>query len=459
MGSLQSKPAKRRSKRGRGAKPKRLYWKQVYQKNGKRVTIRLGALSQDAAEEISTHIDNLVASSRNNVRLDDRTRAWLENADRKIVERLVRFGFCDASESTAEHAKRVTLGEFLSLYFKSMDMKESSRTVYSHTRKRLEEYFGKDCDLSQIDSQAALRFRLWLAEKSNKRDKIEVDGVARPKPLADNTVRKRTGICRELFAQALDHGLIEKNPFVGKKMKTTVRGNPARQYYIPLETFETVMATAPNARWRALISLARLGALRIPSETQRLKWEHIAWDAKRLSVVLSSKTEHHKRRQVRVVPLHPVIERALVELQCEAADGAEYVFPDIRGDSNLRTTLLKILNRAGVAPWPKLWQNLRASGATDFARALPSHVAAEICGHTEQIAMEHYRMSTAADIDAGLNTFPATLCQPKAVRKAVPHRPRNGRASAAHDKKTKENAGFSSALVDDTGLEPVTPAV
>jgi len=85
----------------------------------------------------------------------------------------------------------------------------------------------------------------------------------------------------------------------------------------------------------------------------------------------------------------------------EASEG-DYVFPGITGATNLRTQLEKIIARAGVKQWPKLWQNLRASGATDFARSLPSHVAAAICGHTEQIAQEHYWQVTDSDMAEAL---------------------------------------------------------
>ena len=67
--------------------------------------------------------------------------------------------------------------------------------------------------------------------------------------------------------------------------------------------------------------------------------------------------------------------------------------------TNLRTYLERIIRNAGVKQWPKLWHNLRASGATDFARTLPSHVAAEICGHTEEIAKEHYWQVSDSDLD------------------------------------------------------------
>jgi hypothetical protein len=97
------------------------------------------------------------------------------------------------------------------------------------------------------------------------------------------------------------------------------------------------------------------------------------------------------------------IKRALSDyLVTEAPEGRERVFPEVDGESNLRTTLLKIIARAGVKPWPKLWQNLRASAATDWARSRAEHVATEFCGHTKQVAIENYRMVTDHDYEAAL---------------------------------------------------------
>jgi hypothetical protein len=56
---------------------------------------------------------------------------------------------------------------------------------------------------------------------------------------------------------------------------------------------------------------------------------------------------------------------------------------------------------------PKLFQNWRASGCTECARTMPSHVAAAICGHTEQIALEHYRMATDWDDDESIKKIGA----------------------------------------------------
>ena len=41
---------------------------------------------------------------------------------------------------------------------------------------------------------------------------------------------------------------------------------------------------------------------------------------------------------------------------------------------NLRTTFEKIIRRAGLEPWPKLFQNLRSTRETELAETFPIHV-------------------------------------------------------------------------------------
>ena len=59
-------------------------------------------------------------------------------------------------------------------------------------------------------------------------------------------------------------------------------------------------------------------------------------------------------------------------------------------NANLRTQFLRILRRAGLEPWPRLFHNLRASLATDLTADFPQHVVAAWLGHTEAIAEAHY---------------------------------------------------------------------
>src|SRR5262245_13558685 len=59
---------------------------------------------------------------------------------------------------------------------------------------------------------------------------------------------------------------------------------------------------------------------------------------------------------------------------------------------------------AGRDPWPKLFQNLRASRATELARHHPGHVAAAWLGHSTTVASRHYWQVTEEDFDRALHS-------------------------------------------------------
>lgn len=87
-----------------------------------------------------------------------------------------------------------------------------------------------------------------------------------------------------------------------------------------------------------------------------------------------------------------------------AEDKAEFVVSRYRDpNANLRTQLLRILQKAGVSPWPTLFQNLRASRATELAAEHPAHVAAAWLGHSTLVAQKHYWQVTDSDFDRAAN--------------------------------------------------------
>ncbi len=97
----------------------------------------------------------------------------------------------------------------------------------------------------------------------------------------------------------------------------------------------------------------------------------------------------------RIVPLFPELERYLSELWDQAASDELYVFPNIRHTTNVLPTLQRIIKRAGLKVWPKAWQNLRATRATELENEFGAHKSTQWCGHTEKIAEAHYWMVTA----------------------------------------------------------------
>ena len=109
----------------------------------------------------------------------------------------------------------------------------------------------------------------------------------------------------------------------------------------------------------------------------------------------SSKTEHYEGKGERVVPIFPELLPLLQEAFDMAEEGTEYVIQRYRNPAqNLRTQLQRIIKKAGVKPWPKLWQNLRSSRETELVERFPIQVVTAWLGNTPAVAMKHYLQVT-----------------------------------------------------------------
>ena len=224
-----------------------------------------------------------------------------------------------------------------------------------------------------------------------------------------------------------------------------------------------LIEAAPNSEWKLLIAFARHLGLRTPSEPFSLEWSHVDWERSRIKVP-SPKTAVHGK-SFRIVPILPPIRTHLERCFNEAADGAVFVLEGLRkcasaqeavrgfwGAVNLRQQFLRMIDRAGIALWPKLFHNLRASAQTDLAARFPIHVVCDWLGNTKAVAQEHYLQTTDADfekataVDASSEKAARTTSE---LTSYDAHRePRN--------EKTPGNTGVSSNKVAVVGLEPTT---
>ena len=134
--------------------------------------------------------------------------------------------------------------------------------------------------------------------------------------------------------------------------------------------------------------MSRYGGLRCPSEHQALKWGDINWEQGKFWVT-SPKTEHHAGRAGRWVPIFPELRPHLDAGYHGAAEGDLYVIRD-RTSKNWRSRFKRLINRAGLTEWNRLFQNLRASRETELAGEYPLHVAAAWIGNTAIVAAKHY---------------------------------------------------------------------
>jgi len=343
--------------------------------DGKRKSLRLGKVSQRFAEAVKFRVEVLAAILPGHA-LDPDTAKWVQEIEQKLANKLARLGLIPGRIDKPA----ATLGPFLVNYVESRtDVKGATKTVYSHTQRNLVGFLGAAKPLAAVSAGDAEDFRLYLGQQN----------------LSDNTIRRRMGIAKQFFRKALRKRLIAENPFADVT-GLTVRGNKERQFFIARETTERVLAACPDAQWRLLFALSRFGGLRCPSEHLGLRWADIDWEHDRMTVA-SPKTERHAGKESRVVPIFPELRPYLDAVFAEAKDGDEFVITRYRNPAvNLRSQLQKIIRRAGVVQWPKLWHNLRASRQTELAETYPAHVVCAWIGNSLDVAQEHYLQVTEA---------------------------------------------------------------
>ncbi len=198
--------------------------------------------------------------------------------------------------------------------------------------------------------------------------------------------------------------LIDENPFAEVKAPATT--SPDRLRFITGADTMRVMEYCPDHHWRTIIALTRFGGLRCPSEVLSLQWQDIDWEASRITV-RSPKTERLPGKATRTIPLFPELREPLTTSFEQAPDGAVYVVDErfrksantAKGwaNANLRTTLEKIIRRAGLAIWPRPFHNLRASRETELVERFPLHVVSQWLGKPPSNAMKHYLMVNGSD--------------------------------------------------------------
>ena len=237
----------------------------------------------------------------------------------------------------------------------------------------------------------AEKWRIWLKTTGNRRDKER-------REMAEETVRRRTGTVKQFFKAAMKRGYVESNPFEG--LLSSTQGNVSRQFFIEADVVEMCMPHCPCDDWKTILALSRYGGLRIPSELVALRWSDVDLPGGKITIN-ASKTEHHASGGVRVCPIFPELRPYLEAAWDAAPDGAEYVITRYRrADQNLRETFLAILKRAGVKPWPRLFQNMRATRETELMARFPIKDVSSWLGNSAPIAMRHYAMVTKESFQA-----------------------------------------------------------
>jgi integrase len=417
--------------------------------DGSRKTIRLGKVPQRTAEAVKYRVEQLLAAKLTGSPLDGDTARWVGELEMGLAVKLARVGLIAKPETRAVAA----LGPFLTAYIDGRaDLKPATKIVRQQVIRDVNEFFGASRDVRSITPGDADDFKQYLVKRK----------------LAPTTIHKRLQVVRSFFHAMRRRKLIEENPFEG--VNVAPAGIKDRQRFVTRDEIASLLKACPDHHWRSIVALSRYGGLRCPSEVLSVRWEDINWETGRL-VVASPKTEHHVGKASRTVPLFPELRSVLAEAFELAPVGAVYVVderfrkaamgPSCWLNANLRTTFQKIVHRAGLQPWPRLFHNLRASRETELVERFPVQAVTSWLGNTPSVAMRHYLMTTDAHFDAAIQGEPEAAQNP-AQRAHAEERTEAQPVGTAHEK-TPVLQGFASRCdvvhkcsIAGTGFEPAT---
>ena len=351
--------------------------------DGSRKTIRLGKTSLKQAKAFKAKLEDLIAA-RITGSMEAETARWIADMRDDIHAKLAATGLL--MERTATLAQQsFTVGQWINKYIESRpDVKAITKGKWQNAANKLSAFF-KEQPIDEITVQQAKDYRVYLKSTMG---------------LEENTVRRLIGLSRQFLNAAIDAEIMTKNPFRGRGQPVSVRANPARFYYVTQEMAMKVLEACPDEEWRLIFGLARWGGLRCPSEVLRLKLQDVDYEHSRF-IVHASKTEHHQDGGIRTVPMFPELRPLFQDAFDKAKEGDIFCITRYRDKSvNLRTQLSKMIRRAGLEPWPKLFQNLRSTRETELFKMTNGNVKA-VCswiGNSPKVAMEHYAQVTEADM-------------------------------------------------------------
>jgi integrase len=345
---------------------------QFHGADGKRRSLRLGKVSERQAQAVQVKVEDLAAAAVTGHPPQRSTSQWVAELSDAMHGKLAAVKLVPPRQSAR-------LGAFIDSFIGNQAVKSSTRLTYARARGHLIGFFGEDRDLRSITAGDADDWWAWMLSK-------------RTPKLSENTARKSVSIARQIMRAATRKKLIEDDPFA--HLAGTVKPNRSRDHFVTRDEAQRVLDACPDSEWRLMFALARFGGLRIPSEAVRLRWNDVDWERERFTVH-SPKTEHHDGGASRVVPIFPELLQHFRTAFDQAAEGAEFCIARHRSPAvNLRTHLLRIIKRAGLTPWPKLWQNLRSTRETELANDFPIQVVTAWIGHKAGVAVKHYLQVT-----------------------------------------------------------------
>lgn len=350
-------------------------------RENKRQAIYLPRMPKKTAEGVQRAITELERAAKFGHTPADFALAWVATASDDTHERLVKFGLA-APRAAKTASVVITLGGLVEAYQRRpgwQKLKPTTQKSSARAFRLLCQHIDPTTPIGEVKKTAARDFY----------DSLTLDRGKGGMGFAESTANIVASIVSTLFNFAIEGDLIEANPFV-KLPRGTVRGNNVD---VSLADSLKVLDEMRSTEDKLLFAMARWGGVRTVSEQRGLRWGDVDWERGRI-MIRSPKTERHKGKATRWIPLFPEILPHLEARYHEAADGDEFILPKycLADNSKATTTLISAIKRAGLEKWPRVWHSLRATRQSELAKEYPAHVVAAWLGNSMEVAQKHYLM-------------------------------------------------------------------
>ena len=392
---------------------------QVGAKASRRVR-RLGKLTKAGAANVQVHVTAIELARKAATGLPPATVSWLSEITDELHHVIATLGLVAARQGLVNDGIPIAIGLMWDEYLaRRPGLKAWSKSNLTQTKLRCVEFF-KLRPVDTITAADAKDFRRWLEAQTYAQ--ATVVGFI-----------KKTG---QLFNDAIERELLTKNPF--RKIGGGTQVNKERRHFVTREDIAKVIAVAPDAQWRLLLALGRFAGIRVPSEAQGLTRADIDFSRNRM-IIRSPKTEKQGKPR-REIPIWPELVKPLRERLAEMAPGEARLLPMLHADYNPHTHTLRLIKRAGVTKWPKVWQNMRSTRETELmAEGWPLFKVCAWIGNTEKVAAAHYLQITDED-----------FAKASGVKSVAPS---SGQAAHTANQK-RQDPHFHAGIAVNAGLEP-----
>lgn len=338
-------------------------WRAQVCVRGRRRKLWLGPVTKTQALAVADKLERLKRSAETATSPPADLLRWIRAVSPRIRGQLAAWGLV---ESAAAREIPRTLGEYSQFYLDNRkDTKPTTIARWKNVRTKLLAHFASSAAVASITPGDCDRFAAAIrkAHKPSHAGKLISDS-------------------KQLFEAATRDRLIESNPLAG--IDCSAPHDRSREAYITPEAIGTLIAAA-DPFYACLLTMARFGGLRVPSEPLAMRLTDVDWAAGRFTVP-------GVKTSARVLPIFPELRPHLETLWHLAPPGSVWLFDRCRKSANhqWRKAVGQLITKTGVPEWPKRFQNLRASCRTDLEAKFPEHVVNYWLGHSGKIGRKHY---------------------------------------------------------------------